>query len=127
MLTKLQKEIHKNTKAKGFYNKEVNISEKLMLIVSELSEACEALRKNKHADIPNFELLQSMNQANHTVKGFDTKSFEHLIKDTFEDELADAVIRILDLAEYLKIDMQKHIDLKMIYNSGREYLHGKKF
>lgn len=53
--------------------------------------------------------------------------FKKRVKDTFEDELADAVIRIMDLAEYMQIDLYKHILLKHWYNKQREYKHGKMF
>lgn len=45
--------------------------------------------------------------------------FELYIKDTFEDEIADAIIRLLDLSAYLNIDIDKHMELKMKYNSMR--------
>lgn len=53
--------------------------------------------------------------------------FESHIKDTVEDELSDAIIRILDLCGWLNIDIQRHVDLKMQYNAGREKMHGKKY
>lgn len=37
------------------------------------------------------------------------------------------MIRVMDLAAYKKIDLEKHIALKMRYNSMRERLHGKKY
>lgn len=46
--------------------------------------------------------------------------------DVFEFELADIMIRVMDLAEYKGIDLEKHIELKMRYNSQREYKHGNK-
>jgi NTP pyrophosphatase (non-canonical NTP hydrolase) len=49
------------------------------------------------------------------------------VKDTFEDELADAAIRIFDLAHSKGIDLQKHIEAKMRYNATREHMHGKKY
>jgi len=48
------------------------------------------------------------------------------VKDTFEDELADTIIRILDLCGYLGIDIDEHINLKMAYNRERPYKHNKK-
>ena len=53
--------------------------------------------------------------------------FEKTEKDTFQDELADAVIRILDLAEHFEIDLQAHIKAKHRYNTTREFMHGKKY
>ena len=48
-LNELAKEIHSDTKAKGFWNDERNIGELLMLVVSELGEGIEAHRKGKFA------------------------------------------------------------------------------
>ena len=54
-------------------------------------------------------------------------SFEMEVKSSFEDELADAIIRLLDLAGYKNIDIQKHIDLKLQYNKTRPHKHGKSY
>jgi NTP pyrophosphatase (non-canonical NTP hydrolase) len=53
--------------------------------------------------------------------------FENYIKNSFEDELADVVIRIMDLCGYLHIDLEAHILAKMQYNATREKLHGKRY
>lgn len=47
--------------------------------------------------------------------------------EAFEFELADAVIRILDMAEGFGIDLEWHIKAKMKYNSMRPHMHGKKY
>jgi len=116
-----QKLIHANAKAKGFYESEiVNVGEKLMLIVSELSEALEADRTGYHCHQSNF--------LNHVASTHDFEvSFRASVKDTFEDELADAVIRIMDLAEYMNINLEWHIEQKMRFNALREYKHGKAY
>ncbi len=69
------------------------MNEKLMLVVTEVAEACEALRK---LDI-----------------------------DEMEFELADVVIRVLNLAGSLGIDLDKRIADKMEINRGRPIKHGK--
>jgi NTP pyrophosphatase (non-canonical NTP hydrolase) len=128
-LNELSKKCHEIAKSKGFYddiefciecgNEGRNISELLMLIVSELGEACEALRKNKHADLENFKRFE---KDNYIENGFISS-----IKDTFEDEIADTFIRLFDLCGYLNIDIEKYIELKMQYNKSREHKHGKEF
>lgn len=115
---------YNTAKEKGFYdNRATNIGERLMLIVSELGEAMEAHRKTKFAGKDAYE---------HTLAGLiDNESkkqaFELAIKDTFEDEIADAMIRIFDLCHYMGIDIEWYIKAKMEYNSGRERLHGKQY
>lgn len=41
--------------------------------------------------------------------------------------LARTLTRILKIAEQDDIDIERHIQLKMDYNKGREYKHGKKY
>jgi NTP pyrophosphatase (non-canonical NTP hydrolase) len=55
------------------------------------------------------------------------EAFEHCIKDSFEDEIADAVIRLLDLAAGLNINLEQHIEAKLAYNRTRKRFHGKKY
>jgi len=92
-----------------------------MLVVSELGECIEAHRQNDWCDIKAFNEVM----VNETFD-FET-CFKREIKDTMEDELADALIRILDTAAGYSIDLQKHVELKMLYNEKRERLHGKKY
>jgi hypothetical protein len=53
--------------------------------------------------------------------------FRTHVKDTFEDEIADAVIRIFDLCGGLGIDLERHIMMKDMYNETRARLHGKQY
>lgn len=114
-LNQSAQKIFQNNKAKGFWDKERNIGELLMLVTSELGEAMEAHRKG------NFT-LDLFKGSHHTPAGFEAH-----IKDTFEDEIADAVIRLLDLSAGLGIDLEWHIRSKVEYNKSRERLHGKSY
>ena len=51
--------------------------------------------------------------------------FHQVIKDTFEDELADVFIRLLDLVGALDIDIDFHIREKIRHNASRPRKHGK--
>jgi NTP pyrophosphatase (non-canonical NTP hydrolase) len=94
----------------------------LCLIHSEVSEALEADREGKYAYGIN------MNPVNGWVQDCDFKEdYELKAKGTFEEELADIMIRVMDLAAYKDIDLESHIKAKMRYNSLREYKHGKKY
>jgi NTP pyrophosphatase (non-canonical NTP hydrolase) len=44
----------------------------------------------------------------------------------FALELADVVIRVLDMCEYLNIDLESYMTKKHAYNQTREYRHGGK-
>jgi NTP pyrophosphatase (non-canonical NTP hydrolase) len=73
-----------------------NVGEMLCLVHSEISEALEGHRKNLNDDkLPHRSML--------------------------EVELADAVIRILDMAAGLKLDLGGALEEKLQYNLTREY------
>jgi NTP pyrophosphatase (non-canonical NTP hydrolase) len=122
-INELSKQIHETARSKGFWDNDRNTGEMLMLIVSEISEAMEADRKDHYSDwvdaLPPF----MTNIPDDQYKDI----FEREVKNTFEDELADAVIRILDLAYSRGIDLEWHIKAKMRYNATREHMHGKKY
>lgn len=123
MINGLAKDVYENAKSKGFYDdaSERNIGEMLCLIHSEVSEALEADRKNEYAK----GSIQSTNEIEET-KAFQSQ-FEEQAKNTFEDELADIVIRVMDLAAYKGIDLEGHIKAKVRYNKQRPHKHGKKY
>jgi NTP pyrophosphatase (non-canonical NTP hydrolase) len=119
-LNALAERIYENAKKHGFYEKNDNILEALMFIVSEVGEACEALRKGRRFDgVRKTAKVLSGNLSKET--------FECAVKDTFEDELADAMIRLLGLAYSVGMDIDFHIREKMRHNENRPFLHGKLF
>lgn len=150
-ISTLQKLIHEENKAKGFWDdrkaipvgmevtkhftpdeikfvKGAIVSQMLMLIVSEISEAQEALRKGRGANMKSFDTDMSYADDPAAINFNEMvfkNAFSSFIKDTFEDELADATIRIFDLAAGLGIDLERHIELKRKYNKTRPYKHGK--
>lgn len=101
-LYEVSKLIHTWMDHQGFWKSE-NVGEKLMLITSEIAEAMEADRKDvqKSEHIPNFSGV--------------------------EEELADAVIRILDFAYHYNLRLADAIVAKTHYNLTRQYQHGKKY
>jgi NTP pyrophosphatase (non-canonical NTP hydrolase) len=121
-IAELSKEIYSNAVNKGFYDKPVDLGTRLMLIVSEASEALEADRANKYADLTGRFKEDSENYL-----GESDWWFERFVKNSFEDELADIIIRVLDLSVHLDVDIEWHIKRKMKYNSTRPHMHGKKY
>lgn len=92
--------IHEWNTIQGFWESE-NVGEKLCLIHTEISEAMEADRHDAASDkIPTFSGV--------------------------EEELADAVIRILDFSAHFKLRLAEAIVAKTHYNLSRPYKHGKK-
>jgi NTP pyrophosphatase (non-canonical NTP hydrolase) len=124
---------HEKAKNGGWWDEKRNVPELLMLIVSELSEGLEALRTNHYAnrsittDLYNDLIVNSHDEEFILNEEQWKNSFENNVKNTFEDEMADVAIRLFDLCGGLNVDLEKHIDLKMKYNSMRGYKHGKKF
>lgn len=122
------KTIHAQNVAKGFYDTQTEIGTRLMLVVSELSEAMEAIRKGHHANVQEYlarkrEILES-SQGNHEDEL--KRCFETRMKNSFEDEVADAIIRLFDLCGFEGINIEVHIAEKLAYNKTRPYKHGKK-
>lgn len=134
---------HQLVLKKGFEPQPIAV--KLMLIVSELGEACEADRTNKHANVKAFEMqvptrlidmsggcliIDSSTKeyiSDEMAECICKSAFESTIKDTFEDELADAFLRLMDLCGEYDIDIEKHIKLKAAYNETRPPKHGKEY
>lgn len=117
-LSKLQKECGDAAKRKGFHDDRPTEgaalkawqSMKLMLIVSELAEAMEEIRKGIPVGLTYY-----------TTEGLEPKP------EGFPSELADVVIRALDLAYTEGIDLEQVIKEKLVYNRSRKRLHGKQF
>jgi len=124
-IQEISREIHQNNKDKGFWDSERNVGEMLMLVTSELSEALEADREDKRANVEAFN-RDKLGTPFHEQALFKS-SFEENIKNSFEDEIADAVIRLFDMAEGLGIDLEWHIRAKLDYNKLRPKMHGKKY
>lgn len=118
-IKEISKEIHDVNVEKGFWDEKRNIGELLMLVTSELGEALEADRKGMKAEIENYNIITD------AEGGFSSYAFRNCIKDSFEDEIADAVIRLFDLATGLGIDLEFHIQQKLNYNKTRPKKHGK--
>jgi hypothetical protein len=95
----------------GFHDTKLSDGHSLCLVISELMEAVEADRKGKYfKGISTFE--REFNRYSALVdenKRFEC-AFEKYVKDTVSDEMADAVIRLLDLAGSLDISLEDIYD-----------------
>lgn len=97
ILNRYAKDCHERAVAKGFWDEPHSVGHYLMLVVSELSEAVEADRIGKWAklDPDTIDTLQRIAGAPYA------QEFLRLVKDRVEDEIADAVIRLLDLLGWM--------------------------
>ena len=121
LLNELGQRAYNNAKTKGFHDEPQNIATLLMLIITEISEACEADRKGKRADMRSFKMAEASGRVDFSI------AFNRHIKDSFEDELADVLLRLVGLAAIEGIDLDAHVAMKMRYNTLREYRHGKNY
>lgn len=94
-LNKLRDKAYQCAVAHGWHDENLSDEHFLCLVISELMEAVEADRKGMHANRANFEYYMKQRKRD---DGEFMYAFKHDIKDTVEDELADACIRLLDLA-----------------------------
>ena len=103
---RVQQLIYENALEKGFWAEDHGAhtdATKAMLVVTEISEYVEARRTD--------------DMVSEKIPGF-----THA-----EEEIADAVIRLMDLAGGRGLHLAAAILAKMEYNRSRPALHGKKF
>ena len=97
-------EIHKNAVNKGFWDEELPPSHYQGMIVSELGEMINAHRAGLITKVDLNELI------NETDDEKFKKRFEEEVKNNYEDEGADVVIRALDaLANNGESEMRTHL------------------
>lgn len=95
----LAQEAFATAKAHGWHDEEQPDETYLMLIITEIAEAVQADRKDKHADAGLFNAdVETLDMADSYDRDVWKRDFEIYIKETVEDELADIIIRCLDLA-----------------------------
>lgn len=109
-MKKLINRIHTQAIDKGFYedvNEKYFVSHQLFEITKEVAEASEAHKLGKF--------------------GLDIEEITSKNKDCLECELADVVIRCMDLSAHLDFDLEAVIKAKLDFNKTRPKLHGKEY
>jgi hypothetical protein len=141
-ISEVMREVHLNAREHGWWDREIQLLDgvirpnaneilsKIMLVVTELAEAVEEVRR------PDFEPRVFGYKVLLSPRGWLTR--EEFVADQkrepgpndkpegFGVELADAVIRIFDLSEVLGVDLATLIELKHSYNKTRPMRHGNK-
>ena len=126
-LNELRDKAYKTACEHGFHDQELSNNHFLCLVISELMEAVEADRKGRRANvdrynkkIANSRICQGLDSDIPKERGYEV-AYNETIKGSIEEELADAVIRLLDLA-VLKI-WQKPVKAKLLPNQSIPSLH----
>lgn len=99
-LNELAHKIHESNKLRGFDVAQDNIGQSLMLIVGEISEAMDAHQCGRFTKVEDLEYCRD------AVGDALEYYFEKLIKNTFEGELADIVMRTLDFCAAFGVDIE---------------------
>jgi NTP pyrophosphatase (non-canonical NTP hydrolase) len=147
-LNELAAEIHGISKAKGFWpdDQPRNPAEVLMLIVTEVAEAMEAIRDGMPLNEPHTSWHSGPNMQSHSLEQitFSNTGWRRLdgvpvemIPDVWRSlgyigkpegvpsEMADIIIRVLDACAAWGIDIDTAIREKIEYNATRDHLHGR--
>lgn len=98
---------HKTAVEYGFWDDIPNYEHLAMLVITELSEAINADRYGRHADMEEYKVWCAF--VNEYIIAHEDRikrrktAFNECIKDTVEGELADACIRLMDMIGYYQI------------------------
>lgn len=109
---KLKQEIHQNAIDKGFWSQDLSDEHCLMLVITEVAEMVEADRKGMRVSKEAINIAKK--------QGFNSMFYKSIYSGTVEDELADIVIRLLDLAG------ARDIEVKDLIKRHKEELEGAK-
>lgn len=119
-------EVHENAKAHGWWDgEERSFGELIALCHSELSEALEELR-NGYMPTTVYYSGGTEVQDDSTYDGIGSYTVIDQKPGGIPIELADCVIRIMDMCGHYGIDLEAAITEKHEYNKARPYRHGGK-
>jgi NTP pyrophosphatase (non-canonical NTP hydrolase) len=107
-LTQLSKEIYQEAKARGLWDEPETTARSLFRIISEVNEALDADEKRRYANLKKFE-----------AGAMTIQDFEELMKNTFQDEMADILKITLSIIGMLNMDIDPYFRHKRAYNKLR--------
>lgn len=89
LLKQLMTKAYENAKAKGLLKTDLDINKELMLIITEMSEAIQASRHNRHGSIEGYNTYLEVSDEH--------IAYEEDLEGTVESEFADITLRIISL------------------------------
>lgn len=115
-LNALRDRAYKTACEHGFHNTELSNEHLLCLVISELMEAVEADRNDNWNRIAKVEQFKKKLEISRICQGLDPEiskergyevTYNTYIKGSIDEELADAVIRLLDLAGLRNLNLNR--------------------
>lgn len=130
-INELAKEVHENAVAHGWWEKPPTLPEALCLIHAELSEALEEYREGNPLIYGTCALAAEdckfSGVCDRVGRPEEGEGIDGPCKpEGIAVELADVILRTLDLMAALGVDVDAVVMAKHKYNLGREYRHGGK-
>ena len=89
LLKQFMTKAYENAKVKGFYKPDLDINQALMLIITEMGEAIQASRHNRHGSIDGYNTYLEVSDEH--------VAYEESLEGTVESEFADITLRIISL------------------------------
>lgn len=123
-ISEMVERAHENAVQHGFWEPGPDFGTAIALIHSELSEALEEMRAGNRVRPGDPVPMIYYSGGGYVATGPTNCCMK---PEGVAIELADAVIRIADLCGHMGIDLESAIALKMEYNEGRPFRHGKLF
>jgi NTP pyrophosphatase (non-canonical NTP hydrolase) len=120
-LAKLQQRIWEIATAHGWHEQPIPTAQYFGLIMTEMAEAIEADRNGRRADMESFnERMSNLDGSDECFK----EMYKRYIKGSIEEEFADVVIRVLDMAQEVHGDRMRWLGY---YPWGQVYHEDKSF
>lgn len=120
-LAKLQQRIWDVATAHGWHEQPIPTAQYCGLIMTEMAEAIEADRNGRRADMESFnERMSNLDGSDECFK----EMYKRYIKGSIEEEFADVVIRVLDMAQEVHGDRMRWLGY---YPWGQVYHEDKSF
>ena len=121
-LAKLQQRIWDVATAHGWHEKPISTAQYCGLIMTEMAEAVEADRNGRRSMDAEFKSVLTFETAN--KEPYFKACYKYYIKGSIEEEFADVVIRVLDMAQEVHGDKMRWLGY---YPYGQVYQENESF